>query len=106
KPTDELSPADADKISVMPVAGVSAAVVGKSVSVSWKPIPLERVFAYRLYRVTGQTPQEVALSAENNAVDEHPTQGSNSYYVIALLAPHSRSQGDLGQRLAAQIQKM
>lgn len=104
KPADELSPSEADKISVMPVGGVSAAVVGRSVSVSWRPIPLERVFAYRLYRGTAQNAQEVALSPENNAVDEHPNAGNNSYYVVALLAPHSRSQIEL-QKLADQIQQ-
>jgi hypothetical protein len=93
KPSDELTPAKADTIKLFPVPDVKAVKRGNSVSVTWQSIPLDRVLAYRVYRLRPGAPRELVGTVENTDAptfnDENVPKGAYIYVVSAVFAPHS-----------------
>jgi hypothetical protein len=90
-PNQELTVEKANKISLPPVAGLEAEVKERSVVLSWKAIPLDRVFGYRVFRksdVSEQPAEEIGKSETASFVDKTVTaKGRYSYFVTAAAAP-------------------
>lgn len=90
-PNQELTVEKANRISLPPVAGLEAEVKEQSVVLSWKAIPLDRVFGYIIFRkaeLSQQPPEEVGKSETSNFVDKTVTaKGRYSYFVTAAAAP-------------------
>jgi hypothetical protein len=90
-PIQELTVEKANRISLPPVAGLEAEVKERSVVLSWKPIPLDRVFGYIIFRkseVTEQPAEEVGKSETSSFVDKTVmAKGNYSYFVTAAAAP-------------------
>jgi hypothetical protein len=92
RPSEEISPEQADGIPLFPVAGVQAEVRGRTVSLNWTRIPLDRVLAYRVYRIAGdRTPEAVGTidGASIVAFTDVGVPGSADYSVSAIYVPHS-----------------
>jgi hypothetical protein len=106
---DELTPAEADRLPLPPVTDVRAKRKGNGITVKWRGIPLDRVFAYRVYRASGNGGVVVPVGTIDNAdntqqltfTDINVPAGSYGYAVTAVYAPHSyhaEGEGELGSQ--------
>lgn len=94
RPSDELTPEQADRLPVFPVIGVAVDLVGRSATISWRPIPLENVLVYRVVRrgSLSSNPVDLGFTAGHQFVDANLNPGRYEYTITAAFLPHSRTE--------------
>lgn len=85
RPSSEATARDAARIVPFPPVGVTARLEAKTAVISWKPILLERIVGYEVYRKVGDSPfQRLDQIKGSVFVDKNPPAGKVEYAVTAV----------------------